>query len=352
MKKFYSIHFLILIVFLSADFVHGDYLEVRRRATVKAEAGSGASIIERVEPRTHVELLDEGRQENGYYQIRAPRTREVGWIYRTFVRRYYGDMPEPPTEERILESLADPTLRLTAAKRRYAVRHLRIGKPQAVYERVREGYVLGQDGRLKIPLWVQYELGRGDLTGIAVRRNDFRPDASIPYRYRAETEDYAGSGFDQGHMAPAGDMKRSEKVMSESFLLSNMAPQIGIGFNRGIWNNLEGAVRGWVQERGNLTIITGPVFAVEAGRVSYQVIGENQVAVPSHFYKILVDTNDEERVEALAFLMPNEDISGEHYRDYLTTIDEIENLTGLDFLSSLPTSVQNAVESQEAESIW
>ena len=97
MKKFYSIHFLILIVFLSADFVHGDYLEVRRRATVKAEASSGASIIERVEPRTHVELLDEGRQENGYYQIRAPWTREVGWIYRTFVRRYYGDMPEPPT---------------------------------------------------------------------------------------------------------------------------------------------------------------------------------------------------------------------------------------------------------------
>jgi endonuclease G len=352
MKKFYSIHFLIFIVFLGSELVYGDYLEVRRRASVKAEASSGATTIERVEARTHVELLDEGRQENGYYQVRAPRTHEVGWIYRTFVRRYYGDMPEPPTEERIIESLADPTLRLTAEKRRYAARHLRIGKPQAVYERVREGYVLGQDGRLKIPLWVQYELGRGDLTGIAVRSDDFRPDASIAYRYRAEMEDYEGSGFDQGHMAPAGDMKRSEKVMSESFLLSNMAPQVGSGFNRGIWRNLEGAVRGWVQERGNLTIITGPVFAVEEGRVSYQVIGENHVAVPTHFYKILVDSNDEERIEALAFLIPNEDLSGEHYRDYLTSIDEIEHLTGLDFLSGLPTRVQNAVESVEADSIW
>lgn len=352
MKRFYSLYFLILIVFLCVDAVYGDYLEVHRRVTVKAEPSSGATTIERVETRTHVELLDEGRQENGYYQVRAPRTREVGWIYRTFVRRYYGEMPEPPTEERIIESLADPTLRLTAAKRRYAVRHLRIGKPQVVYERVREGYVVGQDSRLKIPLWVQYELGRGDLTGIAVRKNDFRPDASIPYRYRAETEDYKDSGFDQGHMAPAGDMKRSEKVMSESFLLSNMAPQVGAGFNKRIWKNLEAAVRGWVQERGRLTIITGPVFAIEDNSLSYQVIGENQVAVPTHFYKIVVDDNDPENVEALAFMMPNKDLSDDHYSDYLTTIDEIEKATGIDFLSALPVAVQNAVESNEAQEVW
>ena len=352
MKRFFGLCLPIFIVLQCVSVSYGDYLEVSRRASVKAEPRSGAEIIERVEARTHIELLNQGRQENGYYQVRAPGTHEIGWIYRTFVRRYYGDMPDLPTEESIIRSLADPTLRITPEKRRYAVRHLSIGKPQAVYERVREGYVVGQDGRLKIPVWVQYELGRGDLMGTAGRKNDFRPDASISYRYRAETEDYEDSGFDRGHMAPAGDMKRSEKVMSESFLLSNMAPQVGEGFNQNIWRYLEAAVRGWVQERGRLTIITGPIFAIEDNSVSYQVIGENNVAVPTHFYKIVVDNNDPDNVEALAFMMPNDNLSDENYRDYLTTINRIELATGIDFLSALPAAVQDAVESTEAQTVW
>ncbi len=352
MKRFSSLCFPIFILFLCVNVSYGDYLEVSRRASVKAEPRSGTEIIERVEARTHIELLNQGRQENGYYQVRAPGTHEIGWIYRTFVRRYYGDMPDLPTEASIIRSLADPTLRITPEKRRYAVRHLSIGKPQAVHERVREGYVVGHDGRLKIPVWIQYELGRGDLTGTAVRKDDFRADASIQYRYRAEIEDYKDSGFDRGHMAPAGDMKRSEKVMSESFLLSNMAPQIGVGFNRNIWRSLETAVRGWVQERARLTIITGPVFAIEDNSVSYEVIGENNVAVPTHFYKIVVDNNDPDNVQALAFMMPNENLSGENYRDYLTTIDDIEEATGIDFLSALPVAVQNVVESNRAQTVW
>ena len=352
MKRFFGLCLPIFIVLQCVSVSYGDYLEVRRRASVKAESRSSSITIERVEPRTHVELLNEDGQENGYYYVRAPGTHEPGWIYRTFVRRYYGDMPEPPTEASIISSLADPTLRITPEKRRYAVRHLSIGKPQAVYEWVREGYVVGQDGRLKIPVWIQYELGRGDLTGTAVRRDDFRADASIPYRCRAETVDYEGSGYDQGHMAPAGDMNRSERVMSESFLLSNMAPQVGVGFNRNIWRSLETAVRGWVQERGRLTIITGPVFAIGNNRVSYEVIGENNVAVPTHFYKIIVDNNDPDNVQALAFMMPNEDLSDQDYRDYLTTINRIELATGIDFLSAIPPAVQDAVESTEAQTVW
>ncbi len=230
--------------------------------------------------------------------------------------------------------------------------HLEIGKPQALHERVREGYVVCHDSRLKIPLWVQYKLSAAELRGPVSRNDDFRPDASIPFRSRAELEDYTGSGFDFGPMAPAGDMRRSEKVMSESFLLSNMAPQIGVGFNRNIWSSLETAVRRWVQERGPLTIITGPIFAVENYRVSYEVIGENNVAVPTHFFKIVVDNNDPDNVLALAFMIPNENLSGQDYRDYLTTINRIELATGIDFLSALPPAVQDAVESTEAQTVW
>lgn len=117
-------------------------------------------------------------------------------------------------------------------------------------------------------------------------------------------------------MTPSGDMKRSTKVMSESFLLSNMAPQVGIGFNRHIWESLESAIRGWVQQRGKLTIITGPVFIPEEGQISYQVIGDNYVAVPTHFFKIVVDAKNANEVEVLAFILPNEGLTGRQYSEF------------------------------------
>lgn len=352
MRTLSSLYFLIIIICLPVAAVYGDYLEVRRQATIKAESNREAEIIERVGPGTYLQLLDEGSQTNGYYRVRRVSQGPSGWIYRTLVRRYGGDIPVPTDGDGVVNPLADRTYQLTTETRGYALRHLRVGKPQAVYERVHEGYVLAQDARLKIPLWVQYELNRNDLVGPANRTDDFRPDTSIPFGCRAELQDYSGSGFDRGHMAPAADMDRSNRVMSESFLLSNMAPQVGIGFNRHIWANLEAAVRGWVEQRGTLTIITGPVFATEVDRVSYQVIGRNNVAVPTHFYKIIVDARDLSNVEALAFMLPNERLSNRQYSEFLTTIDEIETATGLDFLSELPAAEEYTVESQRAPQVW
>lgn len=352
MKTPSSLCCLTLIICLPVAAVYGDYLEVRRSTTIKAEPNREAALIKRLERGTYLHLLDDGRQSNGYYHVRTVSQEQFGWIYRALVRRYAGEMPEPTTEEEVTDPLADPTARLTPERRQYAARHLRIGKPQAVYERVREGYVLAQDARLKIPLWVQYELSPNELHGPAERTDDFRPDTSIPFGCRAELQDYSSSGFDRGHMAPAEDMDRSRSVMSESFLLSNMGPQVGIGFNRHIWAYLEAAVRGWVEQRGTLTIITGPVFAVDNGQVNHKVIGKNHVAVPTHFYKVVVDAKDLSNVEALAFMLPNEKLSGRHYSEFLTTIDEIEKATGLNLLSALPLAVQDAVESQIASSVW
>ncbi|MEJ1993372.1 MAG: DNA/RNA non-specific endonuclease, partial [Maritimibacter sp.] len=152
------------------------------------------------------------------------------------------------------------------------------------------------------------------------RTNDFQPDTSVPYGARAELDDYSGNGYDRGHMAPADDMKRNARTMAESFLLTNMSPQVGTGFNQQLWKDLESAIRGWVAQRGTLTIITGPVFAITTGRVCYQVIGEGNVAVPTEFYKIVVDANSTGHIESLAFLIPNENLSGHSYREYLVSI--------------------------------
>ena len=330
--------------------VQADHLEVRRAVPIKGAPFSAAPTVRSVTAGTLLDLLDDGLQSNGYYHVVVPDSGQRGWVYRSFVRRHPGSVPT--TVATATDPLADPTLSLTDTQRQFAARHLRIGKPQAVYERAREGYVLALDARLKIPLWVQYELTREMLTGPATRTDDFRPDTSIPAGARAEPRDYVSSGLDRGHMAPAGDMTRSTVVMSESFLLSNMAPQVGVGFNRHIWAGLEAAVRGWVEQRGTLVIITGPVFMPEDQNVSYRVIGPGQVAVPTHFYKIVVDTNDPQDVQALAFLMPNTSLTGRDLAEFLASINEIEALTGLNFLSALPQSVQAGVEATTATGLW
>jgi endonuclease G len=339
-------------VCLLGTFAQADYLEVRKDTAIKAVPQKDGAVVFKAVSGSYLTLEDQGQQKNGYYHVKTVPQGQVGWVYRTLVRRFPGDAPGPAVRSEAEDPLRDPTQVLTAEQRSYASRHLRLGKPQAVYERVREGYVLAQDVRLKIPLWVQYDLSREDASGAEEREDKFRPDMSIPTGARAELNDYKGSGFDRGHMAPAADMKRSTLAMEDSFLLSNMAPQVGKGFNRGIWKDLEEAVRGWAQQRGTLTIITGPIFNPDGDHVSYRVIGRDRVAVPTHFFKIVVDTHDKDHLDALAFLLPNKDISGRNYREFLTSIREIEGKTGLDFLSALPSEVQNRLESNKADKVW
>ncbi len=335
---------LLFLLVAAAGVAFGDYLEVSRSATIKAEPVGGSTIIARVAPDTYLHLLDEGRQTKGYYHVYQSTPGQAGWIYRTLVRRHSGEFP--------VTDIAETTTELTTQQEGFAARHLRLGQPRAVFELVREGYALAADARLKIPLWVQYELSPEDLNGPAERSNDFRADTAIPIGSRSALADYSGSGLDRGHQAPAADMNRSESVMSQSFLLSNMSPQVGIAFNRHIWRYLEDAVRGWVQQRGSLTIITGPVFAANGDSVRYRVIGSNRVAVPTHFFKIVVDSNDPDNIEALAFLLANRNLSGNSYSDFLTTIDAIEASTGLDFLSALPIATQQQVESYLPGNVW
>lgn len=326
-----------------------DYLEVRRTAVVKAEPSRDARAVFRPEVGSYLNLLSDV-QKNGYYEVSVPATGERGWIYRTFVRRYPGSPPEPSVPAKRVEA---PTETITPEQSAFAARHLRVGKPVVLYERAREGYAVGYDARLKIPLWVQYELRREELGGPGDRdKSGFRPDTTIPSGFRSERRDYDGSNYDQGHMAPAEDMTRSQQVMDESHILSNIAPQVGVGFNRHIWANLEMSIRDWVQRRGTLTVITGPVFAAENHRVSYGVVGNDNVAVPTHFYKIVLDTRDPNSPEALAFLLPNTAMTGRDISEFLTSIDEIERLTGIDFFANLPDSQEEALEARKPSQIW
>lgn len=176
--------------------------------------------------------------------------------------------------------------------------------------------------------WVAYELTKESLIVPNVERTgNFRPDPKVS-KASASDRDYRGSGYDRGHMAPAGDMAFSTNAMSQTFYMSNMSPQIR-NFNGGIWRELEENVRDWAYQNKHLYVITGPVLR---GPMRER-IGPNGVSVPDKYYKVILDYTEPE-AKAIAFLMSNE-ISYQPLHKYAVTIDEVEEVTGIDFFHEL-----------------
>jgi endonuclease G len=208
----------------------------------------------------------------------------------------------------------------------------------------RKRYLLAHDPNRKTPIWVIEHLTVDKINGSLPRKDKFKADPDLPKGSRAELSDYKKSGYDQGHMAPSADMAWDEQAMAESFYLSNMVPQVGIGMNRGIWKDLEDKVRKWTLARKALYIYTGPVYSE-----SFKTIGANQVAVPNHLYKIIFDP---EHGGAIAFIMPNQQLKSSDMQKYIVSVREIETRTGLDFLNTLPIDVQTQIESEHASDLW
>ncbi|NKE71331.1 DNA/RNA non-specific endonuclease [Candidatus Manganitrophus noduliformans] len=223
--------------------------------------------------------------------------------------------------------------------------HIKYGIPSAEPILLcRMGYALSHDPQKKAARWVAYHLTKEKLEGTQARSDDFRTDPDLPPGERSELKDYKNSGYDRGHLAPAADMKWDARAMSDSFLLSNMAPQVGAGFNRGIWAVLEERVRDWTMQRGAVFIFTGPIYAER-----HPHIGPNAVSVPTYFYKVVFDPAEG---EAIAFILPNKKLKTGDLPNYITNVDTVEARTGLDFLSELEDSVEDLVEVQIQPSLW
>lgn len=206
--------------------------------------------------------------------------------------------------------------------------------------------------------WSAYCLDDSELVKNAKRGDDFRPDPEISTG-TATLADYKGSGYDRGHLAPAADFAFDQKAMSDTFYMSNMSPQAG-GFNRGIWKDLESQVRVWGEKFGRIYVISGPVLDEPAS--AYDTIGKNQVSVPKYYYKVLLiplyaddddksSKDDVQSVSAIGFILPNEKCN-DSYFNYVKTVDEVEQATGLDFFSILEDGVEAAVEAQYDLSLW
>ena len=206
------------------------------------------------------------------------------------------------------------------------------------------GYAVGYSEALGNPLWVAYRMRDLDWQEPAPRPEEFRMDKRTAAR--VEPDDYTRSGYDRGHMAPNYGIatRFGRQAQEETFLMSNISPQKH-GLNAGVWKTLEQRIATNYPGRfGEVWVLAGPVFPARPERL------KKRVAVPSAFFMIVVDES-EGRVRAEAFVMP-QDAAGATLDAYLTSIDEIERRTGLDFLSALPDMAEAALESRRATRAW
>ena len=198
------------------------------------------------------------------------------------------------------------------------------------------GYTVSYNEQRRNPNWVAYELTAKEVDGTEPRDSKFIPDPKVIGR-QAVDDDYKHSGWDRGHLAPAADMKWSEQAMDESFYLSNISPQNG-NLNRGVWKSIEELTRDNAQRYGEILVVTGPVFTNKKG-LGY--IGNNRVIIPNGFYKVLLAYDN--GYTGIGFYCEN--VAGKKkLSTYAKSIDEIEDIAGIDFFYLLPDEIEDETE--------
>ncbi len=188
---------------------------------------------------------------------------------------------------------------------------------------------------------VYYVLTPELINGTQSRTDDFRADSAVSTG-SASLNDYKGSGYDRGHLCPAADMALNKTSMSESFFLSNMSPQVP-GFNRGIWSTVEDQVRKWALEFDGLDVATGPIFKDNLGS-----IGADNVTVPGYYYKVLYS---EKKKIMIGLILPNAS-SSKSLDQFVVTVDQIEEKTGIDFFPGLEDKLENQIEGSVNTAGW
>ena len=191
--------------------------------------------------------------------------------------------------------------------------------------------------------WVAYTLSKSDIQQIDRKRPYFIEDPKVKTK-SASWRNYKKSGYDKGHLCPAGDKRYTKAAHDETFYTSNISPQ-NHTFNAGVWNRLEQKTRYWAKKYNHLYVVTGGVL-----KGNLKTIGSEKVSVPNLFYKVLLDYTQPE-IKAIAFLMPHKESKKPLY-DFVVSIDELEQKTGIDFFPELPDAIEKKLEASSSYKNW
>lgn len=226
-----------------------------------------------------------------------------------------------------------------------AKRIIPFGPPGPVNDLIyRNAYVTSYNRRDRNPNWVAEHMTAETLQrgkDVDRSKSTFKEDESIPAQFRARLTDYFKSNFDRGHMVAAADVKNSQISMNETFYLTNIAPQVGEGFNRDYWAHVENFCRQLTKSFQDVYVFTGPLYLPHKeadGKfyVKYQVIGNPpNVAVPTHFFKVIL-THKNGQYSTAAFVLPNAPISDSTPLEaFRVPIDAVERGAGLTFFNGM-----------------
>ena len=209
----------------------------------------------------------------------------------------------------------------------------------------RMAYKVWYSEQLRIPMAVAWYLTKEHTYGKNQRQNmEFHPDDDI--RNAVTTYDYMQTGYDRGHMCPAGDNKWNAQALEETFLMTNVCPQ-NHNLNKNDWNDLEQLCRHWARKYGKVYIVCGPVLR----GTEHKQIGPRtkRITVPEAFYKVVLRMG--KNPTAIGFVYDNKGKS-QPMEQAVRSVDDIERMTGLDFFSSLDDPLENKIEAQAELSDW
>lgn len=219
----------------------------------------------------------------------------------------------------------------------------------------RKGFTISYNRTTKTPNWVAWHLTKSHTYGHSSRDiQAFSEDNSVS-KPRATLDDYYNSRYDRGHMCPAGDSKWDEESMTQTFLLTNICPQ-NHGLNKYSWNDLEIECRSWAREYGAVDIVCGPIYRT-AMRVGGKMqpsslqkfIGRNKVWVPDAFFKVVLCRN--RNPKAIGFIYENRG-GQQSMKQAVTSVDEVERMTGIDFFPELDDRTETRIEAQYRLGDW
>ncbi|WP_414530950.1 DNA/RNA non-specific endonuclease [Nodularia chucula] len=236
--------------------------------------------------------------------------------------------------------------------------HLLLGNPSGAsatvatpdnYLMVKNQYALSYNRSTGTPNWASWQLNKSWL-GDAKRQNNFRPDDTLPTGWeRVTANDYTGSGYDRGHVVPSGDRTRTVEDNSATFLMTNMIPQTPNN-NRNAWESLESYSRELVRN-GKELYITAGTFGSQGQPL------KGKVTIPKFTWKIVVVLDNPgaglkgitANTRVIAINVPNDTEVDNSWRSYKVSVDELEKLTGYDFMSDVSPNIQTSIESKVAD---
>lgn len=199
-------------------------------------------------------------------------------------------------------------------------------------------YSFGWSQKDRVALWVAYPLCKFYTNGSAGRTNAWALDPLLGEDSAAPFGGYAGS-YARGHQIPSADRQCCYDANAQTFYGTNMTPQLN-DHNEGIWSDLEGKVRGWADTSDTTYVVTGVTVSASSKkeRDSYG----NSVTIPDAYFKAVLKYNKASTFApwtAAAFYLEHRAYSGSITKSHSMSIDELEEITGIDFFVNLPAKV-------------